>query len=185
MHVIVEEGLGGFITDMSSRDSEKVEIIKLTETLADKVIQDGPNAVNPQVLERDEKIIEGLTASYLDSVKKDLANLQAAFDRLESGTGVRQEALGEVFHISHDIKGQGGTFHYNLITLIGNQLCRFVEKLDNDKIGSLELEAINVHIASMKVIIDQKITGDGDEVGEQLLSGLEKVITKWKATSAT
>jgi 2,4-dienoyl-CoA reductase-like NADH-dependent reductase (Old Yellow Enzyme family) len=51
--------------------------------------------------------------------------------------------LEAIFAVSHDIKGQGGSFDYQLMTIVGNQLCRFIENLggkaDNNAIEVIEL----------------------------------------------
>ncbi len=82
--------------------------------------------------------------------------------------GVFQEAL--------NLKGQGGSFGYDLMTAIGNELCRLIEKLD--KAGPKEVEAIKLHIDSMKLVIGNDIKGKGGEAGEKMLAGLQQVCDK-------
>ncbi len=64
------------------------------------------------------------------------------------------------------------------MTFVGNQLFRFIEKIDKENAGPLELEVIDLHINAMQMVLSQKLTGDGGEIGTQLLNGLEKVIAK-------
>jgi hypothetical protein len=83
---------------------------------------------------------------YLDWVQEDLGKIDAAFVALKAATGDRAQEVDDVFQASHDMKGQGGS--YDLITAIGNQLCRMIEKVDN--VGDAEVNAIEVHIGAMK-----------------------------------
>ena len=111
---------------------------------------------------------------YLDWVQEDLGKIDAAFVALKAATGDRAQEVDDVFQVSHDMKGQGGS--YDLITAIGNQLCRMVEKVDN--VGDAEVNAIEVHIGAMKLVIAQKMTGNGGQAGDQIMLGLEKVMEK-------
>ena len=63
-----------------------------------------------------------------------------------------------------------------MMTAIGNELCRFIEKLD--KTGPEEVEAIKLHIDSMKLVIGMDMKGDGGEPGKKMLNGLQQVCDK-------
>ena len=114
--------------------------------------------------------------SYLDSVADDLRNIDETFGKLEAATGDRKEELMAVFQTALILKGQGGSFGYDLMTTIGNELCRLIEKLD--KAGPKEVEAIKLHIDSMKLVISNDIKGDGGVTGKEMLAGLQKVCDK-------
>jgi len=117
-----------------------------------------------------------MTDDYLDWVRQDLIKIDAAFDALRNAEGERKDELDAVFQLAHDIKGQGGSFGYDLMTALGNQLCRMIERLDHcdDDV----IDAIGVHIDSMKLVIGQDLKGDGGAAGEKMLAGLEKVYEK-------
>jgi len=114
----------------------KIEIINPPNTLKSKIVVGGPGAVDPNTLERAEAVIAGMSDNYLKSVQDDMVRISSAFERLKNvaGDGSTQ-AIEEIFQISHDVKGQGGSFGYPLLTAIGNELCRLIEKMGND-IGS-------------------------------------------------
>jgi len=155
---------------------DDVEIITPPNSLKSKVTVGGPGAVDPQALERAEKAIASMTDDYLDWVRQDLIKIDAAFDALRNAEGERKDELDAVFQLAHDIKGQGGSFGYDLMTALGNQLCRMIERLDHcdDDV----IDAIGVHIDSMKLVIGQDLKGDGGAAGEKMLAGLEKVYEK-------
>ena len=52
--------------------------------------------------------------------------MDAAYKALAAATGDRKAEAEQVFQIAHDIKGQGGSFGYDLMTLIANELCRLI-----------------------------------------------------------
>ena len=81
-----------------------------------------------------------------------------------------------IFRVAHEIKGQGGSFGYDLMTLIGNQLCHFVEELA--EAGPSEVEVIGLHLDALKLVMAKQMRGDGGRAGQALLQGLEKVVSK-------
>ena len=154
----------------------KPEMIDPPNTLKSKVGVGGPGAVDPETLKRAEQVISDLADNYLEWAHEDMAKLQAAFEELKVAEGDQTEQIAKVFQVSHDMKGQGGSFGYDLITIIGNGLCRYLE--DRHEVGPAEMEAINLHVGSIQVVLMKEIKGDGGEVGAQLLKGLEQVIAK-------
>ncbi len=155
---------------------DKLEIINPPNVLKEKVGTDGPGAIDLEALEKAEEAIASMADSYLDSVAEDLRKIDEAFKKLEAATGDRKEELMGVFQESLNLKGQGGSFGYDLMTAIGNELCRLIEKLD--KAGPKEVEAIKLHIESMKLVIANDIKGTGGAAGEKMLAGLQKVCDK-------
>ena len=157
-------------------EDEAGKIIRPPNKLSNKVTIGGPGAVDEAALERAEQVISELSSSYIDWAKEDLSKLTLAFDELKA-TKDGDTALDAVFQISHDIKGQGGSFEYDLMTIIGDMLCRYIEGLENN-VDDQSIEVIELHINALQAVISQALKGDGGAVGNQLLSGLELVIKK-------
>ena len=63
------------------------------------------------------------------------------------------------------------------LTIIGNYLCRYIEGLEG-KADANAVDVIEVHFNALKVVISQKLTGNGGETGDKLLTGLEMVVEK-------
>ncbi|MBM3952256.1 MAG: Hpt domain-containing protein [Rhodospirillales bacterium] len=156
---------------------EELEIINPPNTLKTKVKKGGPGAINPAMLEKAEQVLAGLSDSYLEWVQQDLKNISSAFEELKAGRGDQKETLDRIFRISHDMKGQGGSFGYNLVTSVGNELCRMIEKFPAT-ITPAHIDAIGVHIDSLKLIVAQKMKGDAGSAGAAMLAGLQKVSAK-------
>ncbi len=156
---------------------EDLEIISPPNSLKSKVKKGGPGAINPAMLEKAEQVLAGLSDSYLEWVQQDLKNISAAYDELKAAGGDPKKALDNIFRIAHDMKGQGGSFGFNLVTSVGNELCRMIEKFPSTA-SPAHIDAIGVHIDSLKLIIAQKLKGDGGPSGAAILSGLQKVSAK-------
>ena len=158
--------------------TSKLEIINPPNTLKSKVTVGGPGAVDPAALERAEAVIAGMADNYMKWVQDDLVKIGAAYDRLVSGRHDRKQVLSEVFQVAHDMKGQGGSFGYSLMTSVGNELCRIIEKMGTSGKTDLENEVIRIHIDAMKLIIAAKMQGDGGKAGEAMLQGIRKMCDK-------
>jgi len=151
------------------------EVIKSPNKLKSKVKVDGPKAVDQKVLARAEALITDLAGDYLEWVEGDISKIQNACDSLVA-TPTSKEPLELIYQISHGIKGRGGSFGYQLMTVLGDKLCLYTEKLEH--VGVLEIDVIRLHIQGMRLVISQRIDGDGGKVGAELLKGLSSVTTK-------
>ncbi|HEY9163651.1 MAG TPA: Hpt domain-containing protein [Magnetovibrio sp.] len=154
------------------------QIIQPPQTLQSKVEKGGPGAVDLDAIAKAEAVIANLADDYLDWVREDFVRLEKAYDVLKSGVGDEKENLDALFQIAHDMKGQGGSFGYDLMTAIGDHLCRLIESFN--KVGPRELGMIRVHIDAMRVVITKELKGDGGNEGRQLMMGLSLVVEKAK-----
>ena len=136
----------------------------------------GAYAVDATTLQKAEEAIVAMTPQYLDWVKQDLVDIEAAYNDLINSDKKAKEICQRIFQISHDMKGQGGTFGFDLITTIADQLCQIIENVED--LNEDELEAIRIHIEAMKLVINMKMRGTGGNEGSTVLSGLEQVLRK-------
>ncbi|HIJ62412.1 MAG TPA: phosphorelay protein [Rhodospirillaceae bacterium] len=151
-------------------------IIEVPNRLKAKVSY-GPDGVDAQRLEQAEAMISALAPEYLSWVIDDLKRLQSALDvALATAEDARPAAVRAIFEISHDMKGQGGSFNYGMITQVGALLCNFIEA--RASFDAQEMEVIRLHVEAMRLVIGQKMEGDGGRPGQSLLKGLQAVIAK-------
>ena len=140
------------------------------------------NGVNAEMLAKAEKIIVEMQSEYLVWVEEDLIRLRAMSREVDQTS--TPEALSEVFHrvfeLAHDMKGQGGSFGYPLVTEVANRLCRFLEQVyAAPKIGHSAV--VKVCIDSLHVIISKRMEGDGGAEGARLVAGLDAAIARTRA----
>lgn len=155
----------------------KAEVITPPTNLRDKV-SISANGVNPEMLEKAEQVIASLSPSYLTWVEDDLRRAQAVLEKIETCSGDdAKPLLAELFTIVHDIKGQGGSFNYVLMTVVGKYLCRFIEAVQDAPRPS-HWPVLRVHVDSLRLIISERMEGDGGATGDRMLRGLAAAITK-------
>jgi len=120
--------------------------------------------LDPAALANAEAAVARLAAAYLSWAEADIRALTACFARLEAASS--PDTLAELFAVAHDMKGQGATFGYPLVTRIAQALCRRIEQ-DPDAVA-----AIGAHVAALARVVGDRLMDDGGEVGRRLLEDL-------------
>ena len=146
------------------------QFINPPQTLQGKISKGGPGAVDMAALARAEAVIENLADDYIDWVTEDFGRLEVAFDHLKSGAPDDADNIDAMFSVVHDMKGQGGSFGYPLMSQISDLLCGILENADG--FSSREFKAMRVYIDAMRVVISHQLKDDGGAEGKQLLMGL-------------
>lgn len=119
--------------------------------------------------------VDAMAEQYIGWVTADLARLDAAFSTLPETPGKTAEAAYRDVHgVAHDIKGQGSTFGYVLVTDIAGLLCHYLER--GMKGEALDADAISHHIDALKTIIDNRIKGDGGKLGGEVIAALKAAV---------
>jgi len=162
-----------------------VEFIAVPNTLRNKV-KITADGVDENILAKAEKIIVDMKDDYLTWAEDDITRLQkAAAELKEVGAAdpasVSSEVVAKTFHniyeISHDMRGQGGSFGYPLMTAVCDRMCNFLEKvMDSPKLT--QMPVLSVCIDTMSLIISQRLDGDGGVMGNNLLRALDAAIAK-------
>ena len=121
------------------------------------------------------QVINDLSKEYEKWSAADLERLTQAYDEALYAPSERQCQLiqEDIFRAAHDMKGQGATFSYELITQIGKHLCRYVER--KSFFGPAEMEAVSKHIQALAFVIDHRLTGDGGAEGQKLAAQIEGI----------
>ncbi len=117
-----------------------------------------------------EAAVAALADQYIVMVKEDLARLEQASGRARAKLGRNGAEIDEIFQTAHNIKGQGGSFGFHLMTEVGHSLCERTRETGG--LGNHELDVVDHHIRILNVIVARKIRGDGGVLGQQLLDKL-------------
>ena len=129
------------------------------------------------VEERAQEMIAALKEEYLDRVSRELALMEEAILAARRGSAKqRRAALVTLARLGHEIKGQAGTFGYDLITTIGSSLCDYIEQVKEP--GPEHVTVLEIHADAMRVVVSDDIRGEGGETGRKLLAGIQAVVAK-------
>jgi hypothetical protein len=124
-----------------------------------------------------ERQIVAAKFDYEEAVNEDLAKLHAAYEKSLKEPDKRAEHLAALYAVVQTVKGQGSSFGYPLISAIGAQLARYLEDADG-KLSDAQMEVVKVHVEAIRLVMQQKMEGEGGAVGKQIMGGLGLVIKK-------
>ena len=97
-------------------------------------------------------------------------------------SGDRNAQFEEISLIGHELRGQGGTFGYPLITIFGKSLYDVTKAPCRQDDANLEI--VKAHIDTMRAVLREKIEGDGGAVGQALFKALKMAISKYSPQPA-
>ena len=122
---------------------------------------------------QDDPLAE-LTEIYLEAAKKDVANLERFIAPAIVDPALWTDTCQKMRLIAHNVKGQGTSFGYPLMTQIGDSLAILL-KLDlNDE--SAQLCLVEAHVAALRLVLDQDVKGDGGAHGGLLTARLRGLV---------
>ncbi|MFN3462046.1 MAG: response regulator [Oceanibaculum sp.] len=162
----------------------KCWIFRLPNRVKDKVLALGGSlegGIDPSLLRAAEQQIQKMESDYADWVRDYARQLQAQHEIAVKDPGMAWKPLREMNQIAHELRGQGSTFGYPLITTFGRSLYEYTA-LDKDTTGvSPELlELIKAHIDGLRAVIADKVKGDGGAIGKELVRMLQIAVKKYK-----
>jgi len=111
-----------------------------------------------------------------------LKKLSYLCDRALGETDVRQESFEEINLLAHELRGQGGTFGYPLISIFGKML--YEATGPNGRQDDNAVEIVKAHIDAMRAVLRDKISGDGGEIGRELQLSLSVMVEKLTAVGS-
>ncbi|MGB0670813.1 MAG: response regulator [Rhodospirillales bacterium] len=109
----------------------------------------------------------------------DLSNLCAEALLIE---GRRAHHFEKINLLAHELRGQGGTFGYPLVSMFGKSLYDIT--LEGCREDNNAVEIVKAHIDAMRAVLREKISGDGGDIGRALMKGLRDSIHKYAMSEA-
>ena len=108
-----------------------------------------------------------IATSSVQDIKLALAEAMGTFDQ-ERTSIIKTKLYPKV----HDLKGQGATFGYPLITDVGAHLCKFL--MSKKSYSPSDLQQIKREVQTIETILWKKLKGDGGAKGAAILEMLRK-----------
>jgi|TARA_B100000315_G_C14515397_1_gene558896 hypothetical protein len=127
-----------------------------------------------------EAVIIARASDYTERASQEIGALANEHAKAVKDLAVRAEQIASIGKAVHEIRSEGSTFGYPLITQVGTSLydfCQYAQASD------AQIEVIGAHIDALRVIIGEKIDGDGGVVGAELLDKLRLASAKFQAST--
>lgn len=156
-------------------DRPDVQIIKPPNTLLKAKTGRGQVKPDPKAIRRAEAAIEKVGKDFPKWAQGDLDEMDKALAVARKNPEQQEDYIMRIFRTSMDLKGQGGSFGYTLISEIGDSLKKFTES--RKEASPRDVEIIAAHVNAMRVVMVENIKGDGGETGRAIVNGLHKLTT--------
>jgi CheY-like chemotaxis protein len=153
----------------------KVFLFKLPNRLREKIMglgKSGPLVIDPEVLKAAEGQLDRMETDYADWVRGTVKQLVEAYDKAMADDRARVQMIAQINRISHDLRGQGTTFGYPLITVFGTSLYDCTAKIE--KVADKLLEFVKAHLDGITAVIRDRIKGSGGNIGTELVESLDR-----------
>ncbi len=168
---------------VGGRPKTKVRYFRIRNRLKAKTAgagpaEDGPPQLAGNALERAMDEMKKAEEDYPDWVMKTLTELGDHHKGLVANDDPveRRKLFKQIGNIAFELKGQGGTFGYPLISIFGKSLNEFT--IGEVVIGDSQIEIVKSHIDVMRAVIKDRVAGDGGKIGKALVESLQQAIKK-------
>ena len=128
-------------------------------------------------LERAEAAVADLAKDYASWALRDVAKARAALASAVADEARRCGYVEAMFRVGHDLKGQGSSFGFPLVTKIGHSLCT----LTRDRARDYQVQHLDLaksHLDALELVLTKGIKGDGGKVGVELVAKLESRVAE-------
>lgn len=167
--------------DLDPKGKIKVRYFRLRNRLKEKANSGQtrePGGFAMEALESAMAELDKFAEDYPDWVQGQVRELYDELSKARDKEDNRRAAeLKRINEIAHDMRGQGGTFGYPLVTTVADSLYKFTGARATSSEDHLEI--VKSHIDTMNAVIRERVEGDGGILGRELLTALEKAIEKF------
>jgi chemotaxis protein histidine kinase CheA len=142
-----------------------------------------PDAEHPgegrisKALARAEAAVANLAEDYASWALADVAKARAALAAAIDDPAGRAPYIDALFRVGHDLKGQGTSFGFPLVTKIGHSLCALTRDRAR-QYDSKHLDLVRSHLDAIDLILTKGIRGEGGKLGADLVAKLESRVAE-------
>ncbi len=115
-----------------------------------------------------------LVAQFLEWTDTAVKDMRGILDGMPDKAGPKEASVQQVYDLTHNIKGMGSSFEFNLLTNVGASLCKYLKQMPDDQLASKRV--LEGHVRTFEVVLQHKIKGSGGAQGEAILQRLENII---------
>jgi hypothetical protein len=129
--------------------------------------------INADTIRRAEEAIGKLASQYRDWVRGDIVKLRALVAAATADGQMRDGAYRDIRQIAHDLRGQGTTFGYPLVTRIAQSVSQTLkERTDGADLDA----ALAAHVDALAAVIDGDIADPQGTSAGKLIETLQAAI---------
>lgn len=119
-------------------------------------------------------VLSDLTEQYPVWTQEELTAMTDYLNQASVADEERRFSLirNDFFGKAHDIKGQGSTFGYPLMTDVGSFICEYLRHKEN--FADQDITLMHDMVKLMHTILSEGLTGDGGDMGQSIRNKIGK-----------
>ena len=129
-----------------------------------------------------EAAVAALAECFLEWITEDIGRARQALEAAQASPGDNRQQLRDVFEVMHNVKGQGGSFGYDLLTKIGGSLCNYLRD-EASSADDKQLRVIAARLAAIDFVLEKNLMGDGGKIGGQLTAKVTQLVENIPASA--
>jgi len=139
----------------------------------------GPVEMPLDLLEEAEQQLERAALDFTTWAQDYLGKLSELCTKALAEETGRAKHFGDINLLALELRGQGGTFGYPLISTFGKML--YDSTLEGCSEDDQAVEIVKAHIDVMRAVLREKVAGDGGKLGRELLASLKQAVKSKEA----
>lgn len=156
------------------KKEQPIEFFTPPNTLKAKV-GSAIGGIDVNAIKRAEEAIEALKSEFGTWINDDVNRLVAMRDAHREAPG--EETHGDFYRAAHDLKGQGETFEFPLVSRIAASLCHL---LDGTAPGvALPHRLVDAHVDAIRVAVRDQVKDASTRVATALAIELEMQVSEF------
>ena len=144
--------------------ADDARFLRPQKHISQKVRRGGPSM--EEAILRAVNAAEDLIGQYQGWAVDDLEKLWQSFVATSREGRADPVRLMELYNMTHEARGQGGSFGFPLISVIGDSLCKYLE--GRPRLKARDLDVIKIHILAMKAVFRQSLKGNQQGLDKEL-----------------
>jgi HPt (histidine-containing phosphotransfer) domain-containing protein len=163
------------ITKLIDKSSKhEYEMITVPNTLKEKV---GMAKITDEMIAEADKEVKKFERSFENKVYELIDILYNNLKRIKENNDLllANDDWLEASNTAHVLKGEGGTFGYPLISVIGDSFVKYLDSKKNKKVNYIVMKSI---IDAFSTIMKHNLREPNNPIAIEITKTLEKVINK-------
>jgi CheY-like chemotaxis protein len=143
----------------------------------------GPAELPTELLAEAEAQLQRAALDFSTWALEYLANLSELCTQALNEKTTRAPHFQNINLLALELRGQGGTFGYPLISTFGKML--YDSTLEGCPEDDDAIEIVKAHIDAMRAVLRDKVIGDGGQIGRELTTSLIHAVESRRAENGT